>query len=519
MVEFKENIVSKIKGILFNMGKKLDNLIVICGIVLFGYLSLISFMFSYYNKTLKDEHVFMHKDSIIINIISIIVILAIYKVIDRCITKYYNKVNITLIALVASFIGLVISAYWVYSSGTSPDWDQLYVCQAAMQINEGDYSSLQPGGYIALCPQNLGLVSVLRIVFKIFGPGHYIAFQCLSGGFVFIIIYELYEISSLLAPNEKNAQCFCLILSLLCIPMYIYTVYVYGEILSIGFCVISIAYFIKSLRSNSVINIIIFSLSIGIAVVIRMNSIILAIAMFIVLCINGLKKNNRVLIVLIALVIGVFGINIAHRGMYKSIYPDNAKAIPNLLYISMGMNDDISWYGAGWYDQSNMNTFQNVNYDVDKANEIAINRIEGFLQKCSTNPQWALDFYNRKIQTQWNTPMYQCLALNANTPRRQTEFTKKIYGSKQIQNILDKYMNVYQLIVYVSCLILLVIKLKEKNKYTENYIGILMIIGGFLFSIIWEAKARYILPYFIVMIPYSALGIGKVLTGLKGDKR
>ena len=33
------------------------------------------------------------------------------------------------------------------------------------------------------------------------------------------------------------------------------------------------------------------------------------------------------------------------------------------------------------------------------------------------------------------------------------------------------------------------------------------ILGGFLFSIIWEAKSRYVLPYYVLMIVYAAYGI------------
>ena len=33
------------------------------------------------------------------------------------------------------------------------------------------------------------------------------------------------------------------------------------------------------------------------------------------------------------------------------------------------------------------------------------------------------------------------------------------------------------------------------------------IFGGFLFSMLWEAKARYILPYLIYGLPLAAIGL------------
>ena len=38
------------------------------------------------------------------------------------------------------------------------------------------------------------------------------------------------------------------------------------------------------------------------------------------------------------------------------------------------------------------------------------------------------------------------------------------------------------------------------------------VIGGFLFSILWEAKSRYVLPYIVLLIPYMGLGISAAQT-------
>lgn len=39
----------------------------------------------------------------------------------------------------------------------------------------------------------------------------------------------------------------------------------------------------------------------------------------------------------------------------------------------------------------------------------------------------------------------------------------------------------------------------------------LVVVGGFIFHTLWEAKAQYILPYFILLIPFSANGYGFML--------
>ena len=34
-----------------------------------------------------------------------------------------------------------------------------------------------------------------------------------------------------------------------------------------------------------------------------------------------------------------------------------------------------------------------------------------------------------------------------------------------------------------------------------------MFTGGFLFSLIWEAKGRYVFPFFVMLIPVAAAGL------------
>lgn len=51
-------------------------------------------------------------------------------------------------------------------------------------------------------------------------------------------------------------------------------------------------------------------------------------------------------------------------------------------------------------------------------------------------------------------------------------------------------------------------------------------IGGFLFSVIWETGARYVLPYFVMLIPYAAESLADISrrmwcgkSGRDADKR
>lgn len=50
----------------------------------------------------------------------------------------------------------------------------------------------------------------------------------------------------------------------------------------------------------------------------------------------------------------------------------------------------------------------------------------------------------------------------------------------------------------------------------EVLLLIIVLIGGFLFHTIWEAKSRYIISYILVLIPVASISIGKL--ELKGKE-
>lgn len=43
-----------------------------------------------------------------------------------------------------------------------------------------------------------------------------------------------------------------------------------------------------------------------------------------------------------------------------------------------------------------------------------------------------------------------------------------------------------------------------EEKGLSRLILVITVFGGFLFHMIWEAKGRYILPYFVLMLPMAA---------------
>ena len=87
-----------------------------------------------------------------------------------------------------------------------------------------------------------------------------------------------------------------------------------------------------------------------------------------------------------------------------------------------------------------------------------------------------------------------------------------LYGKGR--NLLITLMNIYHFLIFsgagiwgAGCL--------KKWKLTSSYL-VLNIFGGILFHMIWEAKSRYVLFYFILLLPLAASGYFSLFNRLKG---
>ena len=59
--------------------------------------------------------------------------------------------------------------------------------------------------------------------------------------------------------------------------------------------------------------------------------------------------------------------------------------------------------------------------------------------------------------------------------------------------------------MYVGMLCYFLLAVKKDSPILQHTLAV-TIIGGFFFSIIYEAKARYIFPYYVMMFPFASHG-------------
>lgn len=485
-----------------------------CGV--FNVLAIIMFAVLFWNCLRltgqnggDSEYISFRKDSIIYNVVSGGIALLCLCFIGRLAEKMKGKKARNIALSIVCVLTAAISFYWVSVCKAAPQADQMMISQYADAFNMGDYNGLLEGRYIARYPQQLGMVTLLKFIFSIFGPYHYQAFQYLVAAIVPLIVLSGDKIVRLLSNDSARAEIFYLLFILTCFPMYIYTAFVYGDLISTALGLFGVWMYLAYLKKFSWIRLLLFGTSMGIAVQLRANLMILVIAMAIVLLIKLIvdwKWQN--IAIALALALGVILANMAVWGIYSDKMEEKAPSIPPLLFIVMGLNDSDGH--PGWYNAYNYIVFAEADDNTELSISIGKEHLMEALQRYWEDPDYMLDFFGRKMNAQWNAPMYQCIAMNRNIVEPQVGMlAPDITNYGRTAQLMENCMKIYQLLMYGGILFLLTIRRREFMTI-EKYALLIAVYGGFLFSLIWEAKTRYVLPFLFFQIPYMALAVGEL---------
>lgn len=390
-----------------------------------------------------------------------------------------------------------------------PKGDQLNTSAGAAYALEGNYEMFRPLGYIDICPHQKGLLFFFEICFRIFGPFNYTAVSVITVFLNALTIFLGYRLVKDLGGKEFSGFLYTL-LTAFCIPYFWLIPFAYGDLPSIFGIMVMFYFFIRYMNGGNMLNVLFSAGGAAFAILNRSAAWIAVVALIITALFLALKKAKMypfACAVFIAFIsyLALTAVNIRYEKL--SGY-DRHTGSPVTAYIAMGMQ--VSDGCPGVYNRYHQDLYEKYNGNRELASEEAKQYISGRLEEFKNDPGQAWDFYRAKILFQWNDPLFECnthmYSFKPGTVLN--EFYESLYFGK-LHDLAFKFMNRYQAFLYLLCLLAAIRDLfrvaKDNNAYIYNWFFHIFLIGGFLFSLIWEAKARYSLPYFIFLIPVAAL--------------
>ena len=159
----------------------------------------------------------------------------------------------------------------------------------------------------------------------------------------------LQKINRYLFDNDK-LQILTTILMMGCIQPIIFSTFVYGNILGYAFSIWAVVFEMRYIKSGKKYNMFISALLIAIGTLLKLNSMIVLVAMVIIMFVHLLK--NRKIFDIVSIVICVVLANTLNSVVIMQ-YENRAgiqlsDGVPKICWLNMGLNE--SSRAPGWYN-------------------------------------------------------------------------------------------------------------------------------------------------------------------------
>lgn len=511
----------------------------VLAILLFAYITLLGAFKSAYLEDGYGLKLYFIKDSILVNLVFVIMLFASVKLVTDFISRNMEKRSKVLLMLVLVYT-FCLSLGWAAVSKCFPTADQASVYYGAKHFAADYFADMaEKYSYFSCYPHQMGLALFYEMILRIFHTESFHLLQAVNAVCNCVTVLSLYKITTLIF-EEKKVGVYYLLLIIVCFPLYWYTPFVYGELPSFAFSLFGVWLLLEVIcgkwqsRRNiyKVLPLIISILSLVLATMVRKNTLILIIALLLTLFVYILKERKFYYLIYVAVLtflcvqVGSFAI-----GLYeKRAGTQLNSGVPSISHVVMGLQE--TEYAPGWYNGFNFNTYAYAaDYNQDEAirlSEIALNeRITKFKEE----PSYAFRFFKEKFMAEWLNTGYACYDSTAGKYYERLPVVESLYSGKGFY-ISRFFMDKYQFAVYLLALVFVIGNAKRKkvessvdaDNIADNtaedsvvqhggilrYTLLVTIVGGALFYLIWEGSGRYILPYFIMSIPYAAAGMSKV---------
>lgn len=391
--------------------------------------------------------------------------------------------------------------FWYYS-----DTEKIYMC--AEGLLGGDFTEWNAGGYAHRWPHQNGLILFIAVLLKFWEVDQtFLIFYFVSLFFYDVTIAGIYYTCRMLYRERALAGIQGVMLALY-FPYAFLIMKMYGDSIGYGLAVLAVYNGIRYLKENRKRNLFLAGLFLGLGICFKQNCMILGVGILI-LCWMNLFRRKKAVLKKLLLSLCFLGIVLVISGLPKQyiehlsgmkIAPGNSKA----AHIAMGLQDSDK--APGWYNGYNDQVFAENGYDRASTEKAALENIRKSMRHFVQDPVYGWGFFHHKLASEWNNPTFECFHVQngRNTGQELSSFVKSIINDGGKANILlIALLDILESVLLFGILMYFLI---EKEQDINRLIWGILFIGAFLFWMFWEAKAAYVLPYFLFLIPYAFMG-------------
>ena len=498
--------------------------IIICGTLSFFYCGTINF------QTYWESDVSYSKNGVL-QIITVLVGILVFVLLARFFRKSKRRITV-LICVSCILFAVLVSVAWCMSNTYPAIADQKKIWDAILGFVKGSYDSIDQS-YFEQNYHQAGIVVLFAAILKVLKSQSIMVFRItniLAAGATVAglewLSCELFHRNVIVIMTG--------ILSAVFFPICIYTSFIYGTSISLALIVISFAILVRFLRHGGKEKLVLLAALLALAKLVYSGAAIAIVAVFIILGMHAVSAVREhgvkacrieimglILLVLIPVLAGTL-VNVAFE---KQSGISNTGGIPATAYVLMGITSEgeNTACGPGSYDATNVYIYEISGRDHDAANKEALSRIN-YAVRDYVRGRRNWKFFVKKLRNEWTDPWFSSAVMTVYLWSDELEISdgfRAFLTCPFVQGI-QSFLRAFKTGIYCLAAVAVGGILYEMKKFKklqcdgsreEDWAKLLLplyFLGGFVFYLFWEAKARYCFPYFVCLIPLAAYGLSKL---------
>lgn len=383
----------------------------------------------------------------------------------------------------------------------------------------------------------------LRLVF---GEFSFMAFQVLSALSTSLGAWALLSLTESLTPSAGTRRV-AWVLVALCLPMYWLSAFLYGNALGCGLALAFLAMQARAMGcggraaaawcAGSLV-------PLAAALCVKATFVLFAIGAVLAWLVLALMRRRAWGLVgcvaVVACAHALSGLPFAALRAASGGY-EFGEALTTLNHIELGLrmgagefyvsvDGGVYEYApGGWSNHANA-VWQASGENADVQNAIAVHELASDVLDFATRPAYAARFFAVKLATEWADPTYQSLYYlsmcgNASGTRVNPADESTLLGAActRLTNLLDGY----QTVTFASAFGLVAVACRRWGRCGEPAAeddvpagegsrATLLLLAAVFFTgfgcyLLWEAKAVYVLPFAIAIVPLASAGLSAAL--------
>ena len=506
-------------------GKILSRIILWIGIVLFSFIGLGSLLFTTFYPSYTEQAEYLTNASwpvIILSAAAIVVVALLSRL------HVLERIGVKLLSWILGCYMIVMSMAWAIASNTFPAWDSADLILAARQLGSDDMF-MWNGWYMERYPYQMPYVMIIRLLTHISGVDNvYIALEFLNALCSGAAALLLVRFACQLFGNK--AAVMSGLFSFFFLPLFLYSTFAYGNLPSFPFAIAALLWQAKFMKTGKWRYMVCAAPSITISILLKSTMIVVLIAMCLVLLVSAIGKRKLRDLVAVVLPLVVYA-TCSHGffAMMEQRYGvETGNGLGKTTWIAMGLQGDVDgnplpgepdWNGkaanAGWYNMYPWGWKDN--YDPAVAAQDSAESIKRSLTHFMQDPKFAAQYMAQKQATVWFDPTYESMlssnwsesAPNQNNgvPMATRPMTKIVHSAYygKINAAIIRISDVFQFLTLAACVAALV-KMRKRFEL-EQLLPITVGLGVFCIYLLWEAKAQYAMPAYVMLLVYSGQGL------------